>query len=53
MGLVPNFEYMRINTKSLKCSYCLDLPFTKSDVGLLKLAFQLVLRGWVGQASLA
>ena len=39
MGLVSNLEFMRINANSLKFSYCLKLPYTKSFVGLLKFGF--------------
>ena len=39
MGLVPNLEFIRINTKSLKFSYCLKLSYTKSYVELLKIGF--------------
>jgi hypothetical protein len=39
MGFVPNLKFMRINANSLKFSYCLKLPYTKSFVGLLKFGF--------------
>ena len=38
MGLVPNPNSMIINTKSLKFSM-LELPYTKSGVGLVRTSF--------------
>ena len=39
MGLVPNNDLMRVNTKSPKFFLMLKLPYTKSGVKLLKSNF--------------
>jgi len=33
MGLVPDHEFMRVNTKALDFFLMLKLPYTKSGVG--------------------
>ena len=49
LGLVPNHEFIRIKTNSLKFLNA----YTKCGVGLLKNGFLAWLQEWVGQISLA
>ena len=40
MGLVPNHEFMRINTKVVRVYFVLEKkPYTKNGVKLLKTSF--------------
>jgi hypothetical protein len=52
MGLVPNHEFIKINTKS-PVLLMLKLSSTRSGVGLLKIGLSLVMLDGLGQASIA
>jgi hypothetical protein len=52
MQLVPNLEFIRIDTKLSEFFLMFHSPYTKSGVMLLTPTFYLVLLGWVGQTNL-
>lgn len=52
MGLVPNHEFIRINTKSPEFFFMIELPYIHNGDGLLKTGFLACRPRWVGQPSL-